>query len=81
MQKRVFAEDKIYFTSNNGDRGAWVSKFNPLGGWTGEWSVRFECLGRIDYECRGTHGLGLKTYATKKKAIAAAKRYVTAWGD
>ncbi len=81
MQRRDFSDDKIYFKSNSGDRGAWVSKYKPLGGWTGEWSVRFECLNRIDYDVRGGNGLGMKVYATKEKAIAAAKRYVVAWGD
>ena len=60
----------------NGEYKAYVSKFTPLGTWNGEYSVLFICFGGIDYQLRGTNGMGSKEYETLDKAIRAAKRYV-----
>lgn len=66
--------EKMFF--EKGEYKAVVSEFTPLGTWNGEYNVMFECFGGIDYQLRGTGGMGSKQYSTLDKAIAAAKRYV-----
>lgn len=40
------------------------------------WVVEYHVDGYIDYDVRGTYGLGIKIFDTKEKAEASGKRYV-----
>lgn len=53
-----------------------VDKSLPLGVWDGTYSVSFFAFGSPDFDVRGTYGTACKSYVTKEKAIAAAKRYI-----
>lgn len=62
--------DQIIFKSDDGFFIAEIYK------WDAEYCVTFIAFGRIDYQFKGSYGTGSKSYSTKDKAIAAAKRYI-----
>ena len=41
-----------------------------------EWCVYYYIDGFPDYEVRGTHGLGMKSFPTKEQAVRSGKHYV-----
>lgn len=41
-----------------------------------DWFVEYICDGYTDKDVRGTYGIGIKSFPTKKQAEASGKRYV-----
>ena len=71
---------KEVFRTRTGMYEAVVREFTPLGKWDGTYSVSFFALGSPDFEIKGSYGTACKSYDTKEKAIAAAKRYIKKYG-
>lgn len=71
---------KEVFRTKTGMYRAVVTEFTPCGKWDGTYAVDFWALGAPDFDVRGTYGTACKSYATKEKAIAAAKRYIKKYG-
>ena len=68
------------FRTKTGMYEAVVTEFTPCGKWDGTYAVDFWALGAPDFDVRGTYGTACKSYATKEKVIAAAKRYIKKYG-
>ena len=64
------------FKTKSGDFMAVVCKFLPCGKWDGTYAVDFFAFGSPNFDVRGSYGTACKSYKTKEKAIAAAKRYI-----
>lgn len=74
-QKEVIIMREM-FRTKTGMYEAVVTEFTPCGKWDGTYAVDFWALGAPDFDVRGTYGTACKSYTTKEKAIAAAKRYI-----